>query len=189
MSPHTAQELGDDQLARVYADLQTRLRHYLRSRVGEAADDILQDVFVKALHAMRSEREPENLPAWLFRVARTTAIDHLRRNKHQHVDLELAENVESVDEQLQAEADLAECMRPLVQALPVAYRETLLAVDFEREPMKAIAARQGVSLSAIKSRASRGRAMLRDRLTACCELEIDAGVISEFVPRVDRDCC
>ena len=41
--------------------------------------------------------------------------------------------------------------------LPDKYRDTLLATDFDGEKMQSVADREGVSLSAIKSRASRGR--------------------------------
>jgi RNA polymerase sigma factor (sigma-70 family) len=54
---------------------ETRLQSFAFRLVGdrEAARDIVQDVFLQALEAGKSD------PAWLFVCARSRAIDHLRR--------------------------------------------------------------------------------------------------------------
>ena len=49
-------------------------------RLGDAheADDLLQDLFIKALGRNRQFCEMVNARAWLFAVARNTLTDHLR---------------------------------------------------------------------------------------------------------------
>ena len=93
------------------------------------------------------------------------------------------------DQGSNVEADLASCMRPLAEQLPPKYRDTLLATDFEHRPMKDLADREGLSLSAVKSRAARARALLRSQLTRCCQIEFEDGAVTSVVARPDGDCC
>lgn len=51
------------------------------SRNVTEAEDLCQDVFVKALGRRDSLRSPEGLRVWLLRIARTTCLDGLRRAK------------------------------------------------------------------------------------------------------------
>jgi RNA polymerase sigma-70 factor (ECF subfamily) len=51
--------------------------------------------------------------------------------------------------------------------------------------MREAAAREGVSEAAMKSRALRGRRMLRELFEACCEIALDArGHIVDFAPKL-----
>ena len=43
------------------------------------AEDVLQDVFVRAFGALRADDREVNVRAWLYRVAHNRCIDHLRR--------------------------------------------------------------------------------------------------------------
>ncbi len=51
----------------------------LRVRDRQLAEDLLQDVFVRMLGAVRRYRHRDRLRAWLFRIARNLVIDHERR--------------------------------------------------------------------------------------------------------------
>jgi RNA polymerase sigma factor (sigma-70 family) len=46
---------------------------------GSDAEDALQDVFVRAYHALRGDERPMALRAWLYRVAYNRCIDEIRR--------------------------------------------------------------------------------------------------------------
>ncbi len=79
---------------------ESELRGWLRHRVGNAAlaDDLLQDLFLKALRQGERFCAVENARAWLFEVARNTLADHLRV-AHQMVELpdDLVAPVEDAD--------------------------------------------------------------------------------------------
>ncbi len=161
---------------------------YLRKKVGkDIAEDILQDVFVKALAALEANRAPKNLVGWLYAAARTTVIDYYRAAKPtSELSDDLPEEKEADDQYLHRQ--LAECLRPLILTLPPIYRETLLATDVNGRKFRQVAAEQGVSLSAIKSRASRGRILLKETLQACCHVEITDGLVTDYHPKSSGSC-
>src|ERR671939_743070 len=55
------------------------VRQMLSTQSRQDAEDVLQDVFVRAFGALRADRRPVNVRAWLYRVAHNRCIDHLRR--------------------------------------------------------------------------------------------------------------
>ena len=52
--------------------------------------------------------------------------------------------------------------------------DAVIAAEFDGVALATLAQRDQVSLSAIKSRTSRGRVMLRDELVKCCQVTLDA---------------
>lgn len=184
-----AMQRSNEELGATFVRLQHGLRSYLRRRVRDPAlvEDLLQDVFVKALPAIRAERQVGNLTGWLYAVTRTTVVDYYRSNRPATEELdENIPDIEAEDDLLHQE--LATCLRPLLEQLPRIYRETLLATDFAGETMRSVANEQGMSLSAIKSRASRARAMLREQLLACCDVEVSDGTVVDYRRRSTYDC-
>lgn len=71
------------ELDQAYGQLRTALQAYLQRQVGDVgtAEDLVQDVFVKALRAVKEDRAPRDLTAWLYQAARTTLIDYWRTRK------------------------------------------------------------------------------------------------------------
>ena len=59
------------------------------TRSVEAAEDLLQETFLKAFKYYESFEEGTNLKAWLFRIMKNTFVNTYRRNKNrpQHVEL------------------------------------------------------------------------------------------------------
>jgi RNA polymerase sigma-70 factor, ECF subfamily len=179
------------QMADLYAELRVALLAYLRKHTGDAqaAEDLLHDVVVKALAAGRDDAHaPRNLTGWLYAVARNAAMDYHRRQRPTE---ELPENRagEAADESETAMRELSSCLRPMAERLPPIYRDTLLAAEFDGHPLRSVADAQGLSLAAIKSRASRGRKLLQEELLACCRVSLSpAGRVLEYEPRTAGRC-
>jgi RNA polymerase sigma factor (sigma-70 family) len=55
------------------------VRQMLSGHSRQDAEDVLQDVFVRAFGALRVDDRAVNVRAWLYRVAHNRCIDHLRR--------------------------------------------------------------------------------------------------------------
>ena len=184
-APTTSEDLGA-----AFATLQKSLRNYLRRQVDDPsiAEDLVQDIFVKAVTAINSNRVPSNLTGWLYAVARTTVVDYYRSRRLDVTELDenLPDSQQANDELLNQE--LATCLKPLVLQLPTIYRDTLLATDFDGRTMSSLAKEQGLSSSAIKSRASRARAMLREKLLECCHVELSGGIVTDYQRRPSSAC-
>lgn len=176
-----------------WTELADPLRRFLRSRVGDAdvAEDLLQEVFLR-LHE-RSDRigELERIDAWLFRVARNVAIDHLRRRGRASAS-EPSEPSESpaVTDDDHAARVLAAWLGARLAALPERYREVLELTEQQGLSQRAAAQQLGLPYSTVKSRVQRGRDLLHADLLRCCEVELDArNRVTDFRPRgVPCDC-
>lgn len=168
-------------MSAAYHNLRQALLGLIRKQVSDnmVAEDILHEVFLKALAAIEHGDTPNNLTGWLYSIARNAVIDHYRAKRPVE---ELSEDLAiPVSEDNLAEQDLALCIKPLTMALPALYRDTLLATDFAGQTLKMLADKENVSISAMKSRASRGRQMLRQNLLACCQVELSiAGHVLDF---------
>src|SRR5687768_11203291 len=70
-------------LENVWNDVASKLRGYIRTRVRDhaAAEDILQDVFLKAHQRIDQLESEEKLAGWLHLIARNAVIDHYRKIK------------------------------------------------------------------------------------------------------------
>lgn len=179
-------------LTQTYQSLRQPLLAYLRRLVGDAqsAEDVLQEVLVKAIVSLRRDGSPpRNLAAWLYRVAHNAAMDHHRaRRPAEELDDEVAEAMPAPEaDPALAGAALADCLRPLLSTLPETYRSVVHASELEGRSLREIADVQGISVDAAKQRASRGRRQLRDELLRCCEVALSAqGQVVDFQPRGGR---
>jgi RNA polymerase sigma-70 factor, ECF subfamily len=174
-------------LEAAYAQTRRSLLAYLRRLSGDAqvAEDLMHDVMVKALTALSESREaPRNLGAWLHRVAHNAAMDHFRAQRPERpLDDETAESIPDHSPDAQALAErgaleaMTQCLRPIADRLPETYRDVVRASELEHRPLRDIADELGISVTAARQRASRGRRLLREDLEQCCrQLVADAGL-------------
>ncbi|MFN3751115.1 MAG: sigma-70 family RNA polymerase sigma factor [Thiobacillus sp.] len=176
---------GTRPLAQAMVESRRALLAYLRRQVGDAAlaEDLLQDVFVKALTAKPA---PDNPDGWLRTVARNTVADYFRRLRATEPLSDDAPSPPPAD--TLAHEGLATCLRPLAATLPPRYRDTLLALEFGDRTVRDLAEAESVSLSAIKSRAARARRMLRERVLDCCRVDFAAGLVDDYALRPGASC-
>lgn len=155
-------------------EMAPRLRGFLRRRVRDdaTADDLTQETLLKVFRSRATLRDGTRLEAWLYRVARTTLIDHYRRQQPT-AELPPALAAESRDEVAALRAAVAASMHHFLAELPESYREPVRLAELEGLPLAKIALRMSLSLTAVKSRVRRGRKMLKARLQACCRFEFD----------------
>jgi RNA polymerase sigma-70 factor (ECF subfamily) len=135
----------------------------------EAADDLVQDTFIKAHGAMARLEGDQRLLPWLYRIANNTAIDHLRRRKRfawlPWTALHgTSEEPRSADEHeaSRARAEIAATLK----ALPPDNAAALLLHAMEGYSYTEIAAIQGCTMSAARSRIARARAAFKEHYPA-----------------------
>lgn len=167
-----------------------RLRAFIRRRVRDdaTADDLTQEALLKVYRSRTTLRDGTRLEAWLYRIARGTIIDHYRRQRPAE-QLPAALTGESADEMAALRTRVLASMKRFLEELPAAYREPVRLAELEELPLARIALRLNLSLTAVKSRVRRGRAMLKKKLQACCRFEFDRLGRMIGVERRQQLCC
>jgi RNA polymerase sigma factor (sigma-70 family) len=155
-----------------------RLFAYARQMLGgsrQDAEDVMQDVFLRAYSALRADARPVALRAWLYRVAHNRCIDQLRRGGPTPVEI-VEDNSPDLRDPL-AEAEQREELRRLledVRRLPVHQRSALVMRELDGLSYSELAAALGVSVAAVKSLLVRARVGLAEaveaRDSACSEI-------------------
>ena len=128
-----------------------------------AADDLVQETFLRAWKYFETFDSTTNCRAWLFRILRNVWINRWRRS---HLELLLAETGEEQvepyydweDEFLRDEMS-AEIEHALSD-LPADYRLTILLADVEELTYQEIARVMECPIGTVMSRLNRGRKML-----------------------------
>jgi RNA polymerase sigma-70 factor (ECF subfamily) len=156
------------------AEFSGKLRGFIRRRVRDdaTADDLTQETLLKVYRSRATLRDGQRLEAWLYRIARTTLIDHYRRTKPNE-ELPPALSAEQEDEMAKLREAVLISMKRFLEELPEEYREPVRLAEIEGLPLAKIALRLGLSLTAVKSRVQRGRAKLKQKLQQCCRFEFD----------------
>lgn len=109
---------------------ENELRTWLRSILSNPhdAEDMLQDLFLKAIRQDKQFCEITNAPAWLFDVARNAAADRLRLKKEQ---VELPDDLAAEHDEQAAVESLASCLPRALAELLEEDREALTRCDLE----------------------------------------------------------
>jgi RNA polymerase sigma factor (sigma-70 family) len=169
---------GHDEAFRVIYDrYHKRLESYARQMLSGAhdAEDALQDVFVRAYHALREDDRQLAVKPWLFRIVHNRCIDQLRRR----TPLPTQRTVscpERLDDPV-VQADAREAIRRLledVRRLPEQQRAALLLRELSGISYEEVAAVLGTTVPAVRSLLVRARmGLLRAteaRDTSCSEI-------------------
>ena len=157
---------------------------YKRVKDKHIAQDIVQEVYLKALEKQTTLRSPERLVGWLYTIAAHAIVDFYRAKSPA---LPLCDDHAQPQVRKESLEELSACVEPLLALLPKHHALALRLYELEGLSQNAIAKELNLSLSATKSRILRGRKQLKERLLACCEIEYVRGKVAGFTPRKDCD--
>ena len=125
------------------------------------AEDVTQDVFVKLMRAIQKYEEREvPFAAWILRVARNAALDHIRSRRQIPVE----EVRVSEDGQEQTTFEYTHALREALATLPEAQREVLVLRHIGGLSPNEIADRLGKTEASVQGLHHRGRAALKAAL-------------------------
>ena len=123
----------------------------------KVAEDLLQDVFVKVVQTLQSDRYTEEgkFQPWIMRIAHNLAIDYFRKSKrYPTILMEDGSNVfnslkfaESTIEDLRIKEDTIELVKRLIEELPEAQKEVLVMRHYMDMSFQEIAEKTGVSIN------------------------------------------
>lgn len=133
------------------------------------AQDIAQEVFLQ-LYRSLPEYRPDNLKAWVGKIATNKAIDGKRRRARQgeylQAEVELPYTPQALEmnpEQMLIKLEKQERIKALCSELPPGYSRVLMRYYFDHQSYQQIAREEGISLKTVESRLYRARKILRER--------------------------
>ncbi|MBM3773696.1 MAG: sigma-70 family RNA polymerase sigma factor [Acidobacteria bacterium] len=133
--------------------------------VGNAADaqDLTQEVFIKALQREEQLRDEQKAAQWLSRIATNTSIDFLRRHgRFLHCEIEAAPepHAESPEARL-LRAEHREYLEDGLRLLSPRERAALVLRDVEGLPAEEVARQLGCSKATVRSHIANARVKFR----------------------------
>lgn len=166
--------LGDERA------LETIFRMYYPGLVGfarryvkttEIAEELVQDLFLKVWSRRSSLGEIDSVKTYLFRAARNTALNHLRRRRLEHEWLEkegttITEHQTLEGDEAVTESDITAAVRAAVDRLPPRCREVFMLSRDGGLTYGEIAKSLGISIKTVETQMGRALKALRESLKA-----------------------
>jgi RNA polymerase sigma-70 factor (ECF subfamily) len=142
-------------------------------RNRETADDLAQEIFLKAYLSLPSFRFQSEFGTWLYQIAINHIRDYLRKHKKEKDNLRLDDIAEPGAEEKEASLKLAEnqeekrrkaLLRQILEEMPEKYRLILSLRDIEGLTYEEMGKILKLSPGTVDSRLHRARRLLRKKL-------------------------
>ncbi len=145
-------------------DIRPELHRYVARMIGSTVDaeDVVQDTLVKAHDSLALLNSRSNVRGWLFRIAHNKAIDQLRRDANE--PLELLDEYPMTDEPDQPleEKELAALALSVFLKLAPRQRSSVILKDVLGYSLAEISELLNATVPEIKAALYRGRTRLRE---------------------------
>ncbi|MCD6301895.1 MAG: sigma-70 family RNA polymerase sigma factor [Anaerolineae bacterium] len=134
---------------------------------SDEAEDIAQEVFVKAWQAIDTFRPGGSLASWLYRITTNAAIDATRRRRPQVALDDIAPPLSSQHtERSILDAEEAARVQQAIQNLPPASRAALVLREYEQLSYAEIADVLNIPMGTVMSRLHYARQALKKALSS-----------------------
>jgi len=154
-----------DGLVRRHQDRIYRLVYKMLGGAYEA-DDVSQDVFLKAYRSIKDFRCQSSFSTWLTQITINQCINHLKnRNRFKFLSFGLSSKRRSVEPQIVAERnEKREKVYQVVNSLPIKQKTVIILHYFENYSCEEIAEVLKCSIGTVKSRLYYARMELKEKL-------------------------
>ena len=164
----------------IYHDYYERIKKFIFALVKDewAADDLVQETFIKVQKNLNQLREEAKLSSWIFRIAYNLCQDHYRKinpaSKREHVCAEERQFLTEPFFQKEFEQrQMGKCVQDKIRLLPESYQTVLVLFDLMEFSHQEIADILDISVENVKVRLHRARKKLKTILEKECRFEID----------------
>ncbi len=155
---------------RFYGKMMGVCLRYAKNR--DEASDMLQEGFIKVFTSIRNYASKGSFEGWIRRIVVNTAVDHLRRNKHEYMIVstvyaregDVPDPAEEVEEESLLNNLSEEEILVAVSQLSPAYRTVFNLYVMENLAHKEIADQLGISEGTSKSNLAKARYQLKKNL-------------------------
>lgn len=169
---------------KVYKEFHKPLFYFFRKRVPGLfiAEDILQDVFIKAHLNIDKVNDQTKVKRWLFQIARNSIVDYYRSERKKETIIEEIEDRDTSYEE-DAYKKLQASVLEMIKQLPFKYGQALFHVDYRGYKQKELAQKLNISYSCAKVRVQRARKLMKEIYEKCCHFEYDInGKVIDYHP-------
>ena len=136
-----------------------------RTHSRDAASDIVQETFLRVARAAADFKAQSSFATWLFAIARSAAVDHLRRNRRDRPLADAAALLRLAPEDDAPPDDgTRREVRAAVASLPGAQRDAIVLCELMSMPIREAARVLGWGESRVKVTVFRARRKLREKL-------------------------
>lgn len=160
-------------MERIYLEIRASLTRYVSRyfRRSQEAEDVVQETFVKVIQAQR-QRNISSPKSYIFRTARNLSLAEISKSSYKLTDeigdllteTELAAS-KTLEEQYEARENF-EIFCRAVRVLPVKCRRAFVLCRVYGFSQKDVAARMGITLSAVEGHLSRATRRCVDYMEA-----------------------
>lgn len=135
---------------------------------AEDAADAQQETFVQAWRNLSRFRGDAAFSTWLHRITVNTCLSRRRRPQPVQLEPVLEERLESSDQSegvsCLVKTETSMMVQKVIAGLPAHYRTLVILREIEERSFEEVAQILGCSLSSARTRASKARKLLRERL-------------------------
>jgi RNA polymerase sigma-70 factor (ECF subfamily) len=140
-----------------------------------AAEDLVQETYMKALRGFSSFQQGTNFRAWMYKILRNTFLTtqtglkawaSVSLDSDSDGDAPIEPAVSETPESVLLARVQQETIQNALEKLPVKFREIVLLCDLEEMSYQEIGEMLGIPLGTVMSRLSRARKAMRVLLTA-----------------------
>ncbi|MEW6262464.1 MAG: RNA polymerase sigma factor [Thermodesulfobacteriota bacterium] len=173
------------------------VRKFILSLVRDdwAADDLVQETFLKANLKLDQLKDQAKLKPWLFSIARRQCLDYFRQKKARRTEAEAEPDRPAAEPlaiipmaQLGLEqGQMSRCVQDKMELLTEAHREILVLAEVMEFSLQEIAEVLNLEIGNVKVRLHRARKSLKAILDRECVFERDERSVLICLPKPLND--
>lgn len=177
----------------LWENFSSHLLRFIMKNISDvhAAEDILQNVFIKIHSKIDTLKDDAKIKSWIFSIARNAITDYIRStgcacefSTYSPEEFETPDRVQNFENTPAHE--MADGLREIILSLPEKYSQALILTELEGMSQKELAEKLSISVSGAKSRVQRAKLLLKENLMKCCHFDFDKhGTITDIYPA----CC
>ena len=154
---------GFQMLVKTYQNIVLNVAYRLLGN-SHQAQDIAQEVFIKAYDNIKSFRGSSRISTWLYRITVNASYDFLRKKKPYICWQDLLPSKQPSYSQKEhiEKKEIKEIVQTAINKLPFKYKTVLVLKDIENSSYKDIAKILKCRIGTVESRLFRARKILKD---------------------------
>lgn len=160
-----------DIISDLYLQFRKPLLYFIRSKMRDKniAEDLLQEVFIKATNNIHTLKDEQKVQSWLYKISMNVIIDYVRKNTIPDISFEEMNFKEEMESYILNE--LSCCLRTFINSLPKSQKDVLEAVYFKEMSLIEYSQINNINLSTVKSHSKRAKNKLKEIFNKCCTFE------------------